>query len=214
MILKEEVLNRQLEYKATMIKLSYKACETLGLWDGMMGIVVFLFHYIRQKKDAFCEKIAYELIVKIQDSIHVDFPINYSYGLTGIGIGIEYLSQQGFVKMDTDEVLSVFDAMFAEQVQNRKLYLSSQNLIDLKRYYSARLDNPKTNKRFFLIQATKDIDDLVALHKRVSVAFEDTIIEKHFPQGFEIWGLDGHAGKGLALLCALDARNDSWLKLR
>ena len=213
--IKKEDLNRKLlDELVTMITTSYHTGKTLGLSYGMMGLVVFLFHYVRQTQEISFLKIVEELIDDIQSSLNIDVPLNYANGLTGIGTGIEYLVQQGFFDIDTDEILDEFDNMFIDQINNRKLYLSLQDLVDLKRFFSARLENPKTNKRDFLNQTMREIITLIDLHERISVTFEDKKEWKSLPDNFENWGLEGYAGKGLALLSAIDPQHNSWLKLK
>ena len=210
---KEHILHR-LEDMVSMIAKSYTDYKTIGLSYGMMGSVVFLYHYARHTKDTNYTEIAEALMDKIHSSIHAGFPINYAQGLTGIGAAIEYLVQQGFIETDTDEILDDFDTLFTEQVHNRMLYLSSPDLADLKRYYAARLENPKTKKCDFLHQTIMDIDGLMELHERVSVTFEGASASHSFSQERESWGLDGYAGKGLALLSELDTQHNTWLKLK
>ena len=131
-----------------------------------------------------------------------------------IGVGIEYLAQQGFWAIDTDSILNDFDNLFAEQINQRKLYLSYQEVSDLKRFFSARLDNPQTKKRDFLDKTLKDVITLLGLHEKVSVKLEYPQLRKKLPDNPENWGLKGYAGNGLSLLSDINPEHNTWLKLR
>jgi len=213
--LKEETLIlQQLEDLATLLTAAGHSCNFSGISYGKMGIVIFLFHYSRQTQNISFENTAEELINEIQTAIHIDFPISYTDGLTGIGTGIEYLAQHNFLAINTDEFLDDFDTTFAGQIHNRKLYLSYQDLTDMKRFFEARLENPQTKKREFLNQTMADILTLLELHDRVSVTFEEAYVWKLSPDDTANLGLEGQAGKGLTLLSKLDSQHNSWLKLR
>ena len=54
-----------------------------------------------------CVKV--ELINEIYDEISVHTNCDFENGLAGIGWGIEYLAQNGFIEADTDDMLSDFD---------------------------------------------------------------------------------------------------------
>ena len=86
---------RQLENLISLVIVSGRACEPVGLFNSKMGIVIFLFHYAEQTRDASFADIAYELMDEIQDGIDAHFLSNYANGLAGIGAGIEYLADFG-----------------------------------------------------------------------------------------------------------------------
>jgi hypothetical protein len=83
--------------------------ENLGLMHGKMGIAIYFFHLARETKNQIYEDYAGELIDEIYDEICATTPLDFENGLAGIGWGIEYLVQNGFLEADTDEVLEEFD---------------------------------------------------------------------------------------------------------
>ena len=211
---KKTVLLQQLKEMAIMFAGSGHTCAFPGLMNGRMGIVIFLFHYIRQTGDSSFEDVALNLLNGIQADIHIHSPLDYNNGLTGIGAGIEYLAQQGFLYIDTDEVLDDFDSMFAEQLREGKLYLSMQDVFDLRRYFSVRLENPRTKKQDLLRQAKHDCIALLKLHGKVSVTMEAPWNRKPLPVSSKNWGLKGLSGKGLARLTELNPQHNTWFTLR
>jgi len=104
--------------------------------------------------------------------------------------------------------------MFAEQLRARKLYLSWQDVTGMRRFFSARMENPRTKKNDFLCQAMNECVALLELHSKVSVTMEDPWRKKSLLNNLSNWGLEGKSGKGLALLSELNPQHNTWLKLR
>ena len=86
----------------------------LGLFHGIMGIVLFFAHYARVTQNKQYEDFAEILLDEIYEEIHWDLPINLENGLCGIGWGIEYLVQHGFMEGNTDEILADIDRKVLE----------------------------------------------------------------------------------------------------
>ena len=95
-----------------------------GLMHGKMGISICFFHLARQTGNKIYEDYAGELIDEIYDEITVHTPVDFENGLAGIGWGIEYLAQNGFIEADTDEVLDDFD----QHIFKELLYNAPQNI--------------------------------------------------------------------------------------
>jgi hypothetical protein len=131
---KEQMMQELENLVAMFIDTGY-TCNATGLFDEKMGMVIFLFHHARQTRGVRFKNMAEMLIDEIQSAIHADFPIDYACGLTGIGVGIEYLVQQGFIDADTDDIPDDFDHTFTKQIHERKPYLSSHDLMDFKRFF-------------------------------------------------------------------------------
>jgi hypothetical protein len=83
--------------------------DNLGLMHGKMGIAIYFFHLARETKNQIYEDYAGELIDEIYDEIDTNTPCDFENGLAGIGWGIEYLVQNGFIAADTDEALEAID---------------------------------------------------------------------------------------------------------
>jgi Lanthionine synthetase C-like protein. len=83
---------------------------------GKMGIAIYFFHLARKTNNPIYEDYAGELIDEIYDEITIQTPCNFENGLAGIGWGIEYLVQNGFIEADTDEVLEEFDKRLIHEI--------------------------------------------------------------------------------------------------
>ena len=69
----------------------------IGLFDGKMGIIISLITYSRRNKLKCIESMADFLMEQLLESMTDISPISFSNGLTGIGWGIEYLIQNGYM---------------------------------------------------------------------------------------------------------------------
>ena len=72
--------------------------------------VIELFHLARDTKQEHYEDQAMEILETIQSEIGPHSSPDYQSGLAGIGSGILYLIDEGFVEADTEEVLTEFDS--------------------------------------------------------------------------------------------------------
>jgi len=109
-------IKQQLKKIAELLIKKGDLLENTGLLHGKMGIAVFLFHYARYTDNESFEDYAVGLIQKTQAGIHVNSSSDYANGLAGIGVGIEYLSQNGFLDIDTDEILVNIDSRIRRDV--------------------------------------------------------------------------------------------------
>ena len=82
-----------------------------GLFYGKIGIAVFFFHYARQTGNVLFQDYAIDLIEEIQKQITVDISARYDVGLAGIGVGFEYLLQNGFLDAEDSDIFEDFDAL-------------------------------------------------------------------------------------------------------
>jgi hypothetical protein len=118
-----------------------------GLMHGKMGISIYFYHLARQTQNKIYEDYAGELIDEIYEEITLNTPAGFENGLAGIGWGIEYLVQNGFIEADTDEVLEEFDnRIFKDLIYNTPKEIGLLNgLIGLGAYFLKRLQNPASN---------------------------------------------------------------------
>ena len=87
----------------------------LGLYHGKTGIVLFFAHYARYTGNRLHDEFTGELLDKVYEEIHTNLPVNFESGLCGIGWGIAYLLQNGFMDGDSDEILSEIDDRVMER---------------------------------------------------------------------------------------------------
>ena len=86
---------------ANSLAVNVQKMKSSGLMEGIMGVVVFLYHYARYSGRTSYRYLADHLI----DVIICDAPehqISLSEGLSGIGWGIKYLIREKFIEGDDD----------------------------------------------------------------------------------------------------------------
>ncbi len=119
-----------------------------GLFHGKTGIAIVLYHLARKYNNHFFEDHADFLIDEISSTLNDNvIPLDFENGLAGIGWGIEYLVQNGFLEADTDEVL--------EELDNRifQMLVSSD-----KKFQSIGLSNGLTGFGFYCMARLKSTD--------------------------------------------------------
>lgn len=85
-----------------------------GLFHGKMGIVLFFAIYGQKKGKKQHQDFSQTLLDNIWENIDNDTPVNFASGLAGIGWGIEYLIQNGFVSGDSQEICADLDQAIME----------------------------------------------------------------------------------------------------
>lgn len=159
---------------------STEGIENLGM-QGKMGRVVELFHLHRQTGEAEWQTKAETLLDEVLERCSPALPLTYADGLCGIGVGIEYLIQAGFVEGDSDEVLSEVDYLLYNTVNCRTLrYLSLENgVCGLASYF------------YFRLRQRKDSDSITVLRMKEHLIYLiDWIADllpgtKHLPTLYE-----------------------------
>lgn len=112
----------------------------IGLFNGKMGCAIFFFHYARYAKDSMYEDFAGCLLDEIQEDIQENTPLVFHNGLVGIGFGLSYLLQSGFVDGDINDVFSELDSKIMEQDPLRmKNYSIEAGLEGIACYVLSRL---------------------------------------------------------------------------
>ena len=83
--------------------------QDIGLFSGKTGMAITFAHLYRQTQEQVYYDCMSELLDDILENVYKDLPYNISIGLSGIGWGIEYLLQQGFVEGDGIEICEEID---------------------------------------------------------------------------------------------------------
>lgn len=89
--------------------------DDIGLYHGKMGVVLFFAHYGRYTGESLYDDFAGELLSEVCEHLYYSLPIDLENGLCGIGWGVEYLLQNGFIEGDSDEILSEIDNKIMER---------------------------------------------------------------------------------------------------
>ena len=61
------------------------------------------------------------LLDEVMENCSLELPVTYGDGLCGVGVGIEYLLQEGFVEGDADEILWQIDCRVFNTINSRAI---------------------------------------------------------------------------------------------
>lgn len=93
----------------------------IGLWNGKMGIAVYLLHLARITGDESCECQANEFMDTVYEQLSDQTSILYGDGLLGIGCSIEYMLEHRFIEGDADEILAEIDIIARNIIDRRPI---------------------------------------------------------------------------------------------
>lgn len=98
-----------------------------GLFYGKMGLTIFFAHYNKYTSDRLYETIADELMEQVLEETHKGLSLGIGSGLSGIGWGIEYLIQNGFMEGDCVEICEEIDCKIMETDPRRLMDMSLED---------------------------------------------------------------------------------------
>lgn len=112
-----------------------------GLLNGKMGLCIYLFRTGRVTKKSKYEMFATSLLEEIYDDIfkRSDFGFG-NYGALGVAIGIHFLTQEGYIEGDSNEILSEIDFK-VKKILIEDDSLSLPQICDLLKYILFRSQN-------------------------------------------------------------------------
>jgi hypothetical protein len=147
-----------------------------GLFYGKTGIALFLYNYYKYTKNRKYEDFASNLLdMVVPHLLNKMIPINYPYGLCGIGAGIEYLVQNGFIGADTDDILSDYDSIVSHYLSHPILLSSLNQIFGIGKYLSFRM--MKSKKKEMLKDLIENVMKLIEFQfLREPVCSSDTYL--------------------------------------
>lgn len=99
---------------ANTIVANLQNTSTLGLFNGEVGIALFLYQYARFSKQNLYEEVADELVEDVYAKINKGMGSDLKNGFSGIGLGIKYLIDEKLLEGEIDEILSEIDETLLE----------------------------------------------------------------------------------------------------
>ncbi|GAA4273595.1 lanthionine synthetase C family protein [Aquimarina gracilis] len=106
----EQVLNAQLKSIGSILENKYHENSHLGVLAGTSGMSLFHFYYSKYLDQDFPSDIGFEILSKSIDRINngYGFP-TYCSGIAGAGWVFDHLVEEGFIEMNTDDLLPDLD---------------------------------------------------------------------------------------------------------
>jgi hypothetical protein len=115
--------------------------DDLSLYDGKSGSILFLFYYSKYTGQPAYRDYANNLLDQVSDNIHLVHSPGFLDGVTGIGWTIEHLARNGFIDVQTDEVLGELDeAIFAARLQRYVVDHDNIDKFGYGLYFLSRFD--------------------------------------------------------------------------
>lgn len=99
----------------------------MSMWYGQMGIAIVLSYYSQYTNNRVYLDYSLCLLNKIADNINNCKALSFSSGLLGIGWGVEYFLQKGFIEGDGVEICQSIDRNIMEINVHRIPDLSLEN---------------------------------------------------------------------------------------
>ena len=187
----------------------------------------FLLPYARYTGKTLFEEYAWDLIMAIQEQLHVNYRPDYEKGIAGIGVGINYLSYNNLIEIEED-LFEDFDKRMYRAVIHDPFpnYSRDEGLIGYGWYWLHRAKSQMSNECLsFITESIKNNrNDLSANEQQDIYLFlrahtreleSNRIFPKLKPSlTLENMGLSGgYAGEGMYRLTALGAIETSWQQL-
>lgn len=107
-------IDNLLKLIAYRIITQFHTVTDMGLIKGQIGLIIFLFHYAQYDSNQMIKDLALIHLDNLCEKIDGRLSTNFHSGLCGIGWGIEYLSQAGFIDEEIDDFLSEIDQKVRE----------------------------------------------------------------------------------------------------
>ncbi len=141
-------MNKEIQNLSRLAHELAKHAETVnhpGLYDGKMGIVIFLYHYARHFNDSSYTKLADQLL----DDVLTNLPQTpyFNNGFTGIAWSICHLMDNQFIDGDIDEILGDIDDAIWDP--KNEYFRDFQFMFDVGIYMSRRININKYNHTWY-----------------------------------------------------------------
>ncbi|MDR3062274.1 MAG: hypothetical protein LBU57_09215 [Dysgonamonadaceae bacterium] len=134
--------------------------SNIGLFNGKMGIAIFLYRYANYTKEKSYELYANELLDEIIDDLHAGMPVRIEDGLCGIRLGIEYLLKKKYINIDSNDLYVELDHF----IENYELDDICERGAFAKGMYWVLLKNQDLNSHEFSNILDKLISELLKVN--------------------------------------------------
>lgn len=143
-------LEKKLDEIAQILEAKSMESSHLGVLAGISGISMFFFYYAKYRQDNKFAKIGNEIL---EESINrmsdgYSFP-TYCSGIAGAGWVFEHLSEEGFIEIDNDQLLSELESyLYQKMMQDIAVghYDFLHGAIGYGLYFLKRFKNTKSVK--------------------------------------------------------------------
>ncbi len=142
-------LDKLSEIADTLLKNMPQFKSNSGIVSDRIGVVLLLFYYAKFTGDDKYAEMAYELISLVFDELNEDIAggsfERSANGLAGVGWTLEHLEQNGFLEIDTNELLGEVDELIHQLMvvdMRKKNYDYLDGALNRGLYFLNRFKNP------------------------------------------------------------------------
>lgn len=164
----------------TSLLLNGNFIQNTGLMHGKTGLTILFYHLAKANGNPAFENFANELVDDICTNLTSQMPADFENGLEGIGWGMEYLIQNGFLEADADEVLEEFDKqIFRKFLENTPANIGLLNGILGTGYYFLMRSKNSKQKQESILSKTNELALLQIInHIRLVLPETDVLIKE------------------------------------
>ncbi|GAA0715258.1 hypothetical protein GCM10009430_09470 [Aquimarina litoralis] len=174
----ESILLDKLEKISAILSENYTDNQHVGVLSGISGIALFQFYYAKFTDNDAHADVGVDMISTVIEKINegYSFP-TFCTGIAGAGWTIELLDDEGFIDIDSDELLADLDAYLSSAIlqmgEKDKFYDFLHGTIGIGFYFFKRYQNTKseTLKANYKLKLLELIDSL----KRTAIEEGDTM---------------------------------------
>ena len=161
--------------------LLHDTCRSqLGLMYGKMGLVIFYFYYARYIGNSKYENLAALLFKELCEEISLEIPLDFGYGLCGIGFGVELLKMEGFIFNDSDEILCDVDRRLNKYDISKITDVSLEHgLAGIVIYVRSRMESKRIKGKNSMPFDTNYINSIVRACEKIGIQYDSSNYELH-----------------------------------
>ncbi|SEK69613.1 Lanthionine synthetase C-like protein [Aquimarina amphilecti] len=196
------ILLDKLESISTILSENYKNNEHVGVLSGISGIALFQFYYSKFTEKESHADVGVEIISSVIERINegYSFP-TFCTGIAGAGWAIELLDEEGFIDIDSDDLLSDLDDYLSRAIvqmgEKDKFYDFLHGAIGIGFYFFKRYQSTKSLdlKKSYKVKLL----EIVASLKRASIEENGMMKwESYLSEEDEIKGFNLSLSHGMA----------------
>lgn len=145
----------------------------LGLAHGKMGICIYFFVLSRYEENKEYKSVADKILDEIFERISEIQSIDVKNGLSGIGIGIDYLIKNNYTRGDINKILEDIDDILFKNLSYPQYYekIDTFHTTHLIYYLCVRLKDQKENSDEEYLFKELIIQTVNNLYERINISF-------------------------------------------
>lgn len=175
------------EFNQICLKNASKSLNAPGLFDGKMGICLYLFAKGYTDKNNEIIELGEKLIDDVVDEIENSHTYSFCDGLAGIGWGIHYLWQKKYIEADIDETLFDFDLKIIKYLTNNNCPNISldKGLLGFLKYINQRNINTNLSSHSIYSRVKKEL--LILIINEIDKYISKNILIEDNPISFDLF---------------------------